>query len=350
MELVRIMRMPVSLVVVAGLVAQTAMLQAASFDCSKAIQPAERLICTDAALSSLDEVMSAEYARARAAVSDEGRRQLRDNQRSWLKYVSSTCTKPKQLVNALQCMRDAYRERHDSLKIIPMTYGHFTFIPVESFGFRKAPADDDGGLLAGWTVTLHRYPQIDAPATPEAWNWNAVLADRNDGEERPDPAGADAASDDDIEIDEQESFTVHFASPDLISMSSEGYVYPHGAAHGTEGAQTSNYLLRLQRELSPADLFDPAKGWQSFLTARCFADLAVQSERDQWTLDPATPAALTNTAGNPENWEITEKALTVRFSVYEVGPYSASLPKVEIPWADLEPYFASRPALQMPPR
>ncbi|MGF7205916.1 uncharacterized protein GGE65_000474 [Skermanella aerolata] len=333
------------------MLAQTSMPRAASFDCAKASQPAERLICGDAALSSLDETMAAEYRRSRAAVSEEGRRQLRDNQRSWLKFVSSTCTTLKQSADAVQCMRDAYRERHDFLKTVPMTSGHLTFIPVESFGFRKAPGDDDWGLVPGWSVTLLRYPQIDAPGMAETRNWNAVLASRNAaGDEELERPRTETAEGDDTEIDEQESFTVHFASPDLISLSSEGYVYPHGAAHGTEGAQTSNYLLRHQRELSPADLFDPGRDWLTFLTARSFVDLAAQAERDQWTLDAATPAALANTVGNPQNWEITEKALTVRFPVYEVGPYSASMPKVEIRWVDLEPYLASRPTLQIPPR
>jgi hypothetical protein len=57
-----------------------------------------------------------------------------------------------------------------------------------------------------------------------------------------------------------------------------------------------------------------------------------------------------NTATNPENWEITETALTIRFPVYEVGPYSASMPKVEIPWAHLKPYLATQPTLPIPPR
>ena len=52
--------------------------------------------------------MAAEYSRARAAVSEDGRKQLRDNQRSWLKYVTGTCARP---TTALQCMRDAYQER-----------------------------------------------------------------------------------------------------------------------------------------------------------------------------------------------------------------------------------------------
>jgi hypothetical protein len=47
-----------------------------------------------------------------------------------------------------------------------------------------------------------------------------------------------------------------------------------------------------------------------------------------------------NTVGSPENWEITESALTIRFLVYKVGPYSVSTPRVEIPWADLKPYLA----------
>ncbi|HYI71228.1 MAG TPA: lysozyme inhibitor LprI family protein, partial [Skermanella sp.] len=90
------MRVPVPIAALASLLAWTSISHAASFDCAKAAQPAERLICSDSALSNLDESMAAEYSRARAAVSEEGRKQLRDNQRSWLKYVSATCTKSMQ--------------------------------------------------------------------------------------------------------------------------------------------------------------------------------------------------------------------------------------------------------------
>jgi uncharacterized protein len=130
------MRVPVPLATLAGFLAWAPTSHAASFDCAKAAQPAERLICTDSTLSSLDEAMAAEYSRARAAVLEDGRKQLRDNQRSWLKYVTGTCARP---TTALQCMRDAYQERLTTLKTVPVIRGPFTFIPVERFGFQKSP-------------------------------------------------------------------------------------------------------------------------------------------------------------------------------------------------------------------
>jgi uncharacterized protein len=163
------MRVPVPLAALAGYLAWAPTAHAASFDCAKATQPAERLICADSALSALDEAMAAEYSRARAAVSEDGRKQLRDNQRSWLKYTAGTCARPTAaLPMALQCMRDTYQERLTTLKTVPVTRGLFTFIPVERFGFQKSPDDDEAGMAPGWTITIQRYPQIDNPATPEA--------------------------------------------------------------------------------------------------------------------------------------------------------------------------------------
>jgi uncharacterized protein len=334
--LVQPMRVPVAIATFAGFLACATTSHAASFDCAKATQPAERLICADGALSALDEALAAEYSRARAAVSEEGRMQLRDNQRSWLKYVNGTC-------RTAACMSDAYRERLTSLKTVPTTSGAFTFIPVESFGFQKSPKDDEGGMIPGWTITFLRYPRIDNPTTPEAQRWNDAIAAKSSNEALRGP-------NDDAELDIEESFTIHSASPALISMSSEGYVYPHGAAHGTEGAQTSNYLLAQSRELSPADLFDPNQDWKTFLATRCFTVLTTPTEPDQWTPELTAPSTLTNTATNPENWEITDSALTIRFPVYEVGPYSAGMPKVEIPWPALKPYLAPNPALAISSR
>lgn len=95
--------------------------------------------------------------------------------------------------------------------------------------------------------------------------------------------------------------------------------------------------------------YHTGRDWQTFLTTRCFTALAAQADSDQWTLDAASPSALKNTASDPQNWEITEAALTIRFPVYEVGPYSASMPKVTIPWAELKLYLAEQPALPIPP-
>ncbi|MBW8269545.1 lysozyme inhibitor LprI family protein [Caldovatus aquaticus] len=57
--------------------------RAASFDCARARSPAERLVCADPALSSLDERLAAAYRAALAAV--PWQRRLRGDQAAWLR-------------------------------------------------------------------------------------------------------------------------------------------------------------------------------------------------------------------------------------------------------------------------
>jgi uncharacterized protein len=79
---------------------------AASFDCTKAGSAAERAICADAALSAMDDDLSALYAAARREADDRGR--LQRQQRHWLERRNA-CPDA-------ACLRQAYRARLDRLR------------------------------------------------------------------------------------------------------------------------------------------------------------------------------------------------------------------------------------------
>lgn len=68
----------------------TPLASAASFNCAKAASAAEKLICSDAGLSKLDEDLNAAYARAVTRVGDKTL--MRTWQRDWLKsHALSAC-------------------------------------------------------------------------------------------------------------------------------------------------------------------------------------------------------------------------------------------------------------------
>ncbi len=73
------MRIARTLFVVAALSATGT--HAASFDCKKALTPAEKIICTNTGLSALDDQMAALYGRVAAIVPRE---QLLAEQRAWV--------------------------------------------------------------------------------------------------------------------------------------------------------------------------------------------------------------------------------------------------------------------------
>lgn len=83
---------------------------AASFDCSKASNFAERQICQDGYLSGLDELLSDQYKKSYAQVANK--QALLKSQRDWLN-VRDQC-------NTLECLDRAISERIHALKVYPI--------------------------------------------------------------------------------------------------------------------------------------------------------------------------------------------------------------------------------------
>src|SRR5687767_9442608 len=79
---------------------------AASFDCAKARTSTEKLVCSDATLSRLDEQLDDAYRSAQRRV--ELRTALRDEQRKWLSTRRDVCADA-------TCLRAAYLARIEAL-------------------------------------------------------------------------------------------------------------------------------------------------------------------------------------------------------------------------------------------
>ncbi len=73
-----------------ALLAASTVSQAASFDCSKAASPTEKLICANQHISNLDEYLDRYYYTARAEIG-RGAVCLVPNQRDWLRTVRDAC-------------------------------------------------------------------------------------------------------------------------------------------------------------------------------------------------------------------------------------------------------------------
>lgn len=83
---------------------------AASFDCSKASTFAEKEICRDSYLSSLDEILSDQYKRSYAQVIDK--QSLLQSQREWLIFRDQC--------NSQQCLNKTISDRIHALKMYPI--------------------------------------------------------------------------------------------------------------------------------------------------------------------------------------------------------------------------------------
>lgn len=96
--------------------------QAASFDCTKASTKIEKLICGNNELSKLDEALSRIYQQAldrsiQALDPSIDRQQVIKEQREWLKNTRNIC-------GDVECLKDAYKKRIDSINIEQETFLH----------------------------------------------------------------------------------------------------------------------------------------------------------------------------------------------------------------------------------
>jgi uncharacterized protein len=78
---------------------------AASFDCTKATSPTEKLICSDAQTSALDSKLQQTYKSALTAASEAiDKKDLAEEQRNWIKYTRAGC-------QDTVCLRQVYTAR-----------------------------------------------------------------------------------------------------------------------------------------------------------------------------------------------------------------------------------------------
>ena len=225
--------------------------QAASFDCTKARSSMEKLICSDAELSVLDESLAKNYTAARDRLSPSASKIFTAGQLSWLRFHSTYCfvsydASKADAVQAKRCLVEAYSERIKEFKATgEMTHGWRAYIVVDS-AIKISPAEQS-------IYTVQRnYVQLDSPSS-FAQHLNRYLAftDR-------------------IKLDEtrgSESYVVRLTelSVDWLQKTKQSEVMT--GAYPTSGTECGVYALSLDRPLRVADLFTTAS-WT--LTAKRF--------------------------------------------------------------------------------
>jgi uncharacterized protein len=87
-----------------GLVGLAPYAFAASFDCTKAGSPTEKLICSDAQTSALDSKLQQAYKTALKATDAYGNKALAKEQRNWIQYTRASC-------QDVGCLQQVYSAR-----------------------------------------------------------------------------------------------------------------------------------------------------------------------------------------------------------------------------------------------
>jgi len=316
---------------------------AASFDCSQAARPLEKMICTDTDLSRLDDDMTVRYRDALAKLSPAGQAILRQGQRDWLGFTRTHCEarigKPRESFggDAARCLDEEYKARIELLGSAAKKIGPYLFSRIDKYFLVPSPPGDENGSRSGFVFADISIPRIDSPISKDVTRWNAmaeewIRAHSNVSENE----GCDltikciADGDEDLSV----GYDISSAQPGFISMSIAAYSYGHGAPHGYTDIAQSNFLLAAGRELIEDDLFTAGSKWQEILAAESFKTIA--AERPELA---ATADDIDSLIAGPDTWNITAAALIVHIPLgLRYGYLNGSI-DVEIPWSKLKPYL-----------
>ncbi len=311
---------------------------AASFDCTHAAADTEKLICGNAALSTLDTDLETKYGAVLRKLSPTGVQIVTAGQREWVQLVRRSCASSDVFGKHLfddraLCLVKLYRARIKQLDASALQAGPFLFSRIDHFQIATGTDPNGGPRLA---TDQRSLPRIDHPVNELTSKLNALLARKDMIPEcgvHPDRT-ADGAGVDDYEVT--------FASRKIISVTWQYWSYCFGAAHGQGGSFSQNLVLDANpRPLRPSDLFAGGDLWKEILTN--LSEAAVKRElakedgegRNAKDLPAETLTAIASFVTNPETWSLRADGLEIRFGPYELDMGYPGTATILIPWSDL---------------
>lgn len=208
--------------------------------------------------------------------------------------------------------------------------------PVPQILTKSFPSEDN----SKYTIQVD-YPELRGVAAPgiqekvngaiRAHVYNQIAAFQN----------ANAASlplgDPDMRSSFDGSFDVSLVSRSFLSVIMSYSDYSAGAAHPNSYNVALNYNLKTGGRVTLDQLLislNPSDGYMDRLGKYVKEDLIRQFGDSEESL-AAIDFGAAPTAQNYANFTLTATGLSVHFDPYQVAPYAAGLPEVEIPYADL---------------
>jgi len=316
---------------------------AASFDCTKAMTPQEKAICSSPELSVADDKMAAAYKAVLAAARPEMAAKVRDGQRVWLRAIADHCINPGSTppTALAECVLGYYETRTAELQRLSGT-NHDAFItqfiyltwpdaPGESSDLEENPGF--GTLRATWPESTNDTPEW------KAWNKAIEAATQSlaslDGEKSPSGEWLKEWA---AEGESEVYASVGFYSEELVTASIGIEGMGHFAGHPGGSSIEFNWLLKQKRELRPEDVFRKDSQWERIIEARCSKEL---QELDADRLADDWEEALPKVVLDSRNWRLNVEGLTMVFPEYAVGGHVAPVSPLTIPWATLRPLLQS---------
>jgi hypothetical protein len=133
------------------------------------------------------------------------------------------------------------------------------------------------------------------------------------------------------------SYTVVFATDDLISVLFYVVGYNWPAAHSYHYPLTINFDMKRGRELTLAELFNPGSNYLQRIAQVCDEDLKRQFDNKIIFAEGTKP-----TQKNYKAWAITPDGIVVIFEEYQLVAYAQGEPKVLIPFESLRDIIRPR--------
>ncbi|MGE0046667.1 MAG: hypothetical protein AB7J28_08800 [Hyphomonadaceae bacterium] len=292
-----------------------------------------RAICGDPAMAELDTRIRRALQAEAGEVSEGGARVLLENHRRWLGAQQAACgmIDPDAAPDAAQraCLTSRLRQRAEQASAAVEQVGGYTFQRMEIVSAQavSAEAASASGLGEDAPAAITRdirFPRIDDSASPQAARFNALVA------QQPQYRLED-------QTEEQVSYRIAYAGPQLISVRFDTYENTLGSAHPNTGARAVTVVMTTGQPLTAADVFRAGSGWEDFLVQR-----ATQALTRQFRDYDFTPSErdVRDSVTKPHLWLVTERGLVLLFPPLSFsGPRIDEAAEVEVPWADLARYL-----------
>lgn len=312
---------------------------AASFDCRKATNERERIVCADPELSQADEDLAEAYRDALAQLSPEGRRVLRSGQSAWLRYLDEVCEHPVRWGGAKrECVEELYAQRAGDMGGAVRRVGPFVFSLVDAFRVDK---HRERGKVTAVVRRQAMWPRIDGIETEAARAWNAAaeaaLANLEGGDTRGE------SCDPGVTGEWLSGYQLVGATPSLVSLTNHTFGYCDGDGHSRNGLRTLNLTLEaMPRALAAGEVFLPGGGWERAVTAHAEEWLSVPANNG--TIDGSKEAARRMAdAWGRSQWALSPDGVV---TIHDLGTNLPGPTEITTPWHRIGRHL--KPGLELP--
>ena len=285
-----------------------------AFDCAKSTTKVEKAICSDRALGAADADMANAYAAVRNASNPSEKKMLALSQRRWIEQRENYCGFEDGVVLAA-CITKETITRGLFLQGAPESGpgASSALIPV----FLQQRGDAKHYDL-DYALVRFANPQS---AGEKLFNLQSekILAEA--------PLGArDQELVEGQMLAREESFTISFASPDLLSVAASFYAF-EGGAHGNGGVTNINIDMRGGTEIRTSDVF--AGEAINSLTLSCREQILARKQ-ENYGAEKYVPeedgnyqeSTIAEHINDFRRWSVFASKIIVTFDSYAIGAYA----------------------------